>query len=235
LTVNSNDYGIEFNGQRSTEFGLEVIYPKEIGLPAKTKILQTLPYSNTVLDLSELYGGQPYGERTIKLAFNVYQFGRVNKDRLYITFTKVVNWLMAPNHKVKLKDDVMSDYYYLGEVRSAPTFAEVLRYGTLTVEFTCSPFRIHELAEGADVWDEFNFELDVAQEVNYQVNGNRTITLINSGQPATCTVNVTSNLSLSNFGVLSAGTNAITLPAGETVLAITGNGQITFNWHKEVI
>lgn len=230
MTVNSNDYGIEFNGQRSTDFGLEVIYPKEIGLPAKSKILQTLPYSNTVLDLSELYGGQPYSERTIKLAFNVYQFGRVDKDKLYIIFTKAINWLMGPSHKVKLKDDVMSDYYFLGEVQSAPAFAEVLRSGTLTAEFTCYPFRIHELAEGADVWDSFNFELDVAQETTYQINGSRTVTLINSGQPVACMVTTTGSLSVSDIG-----TSDFMLPSGVTTLTVTGNGQITFTWHKEVI
>ncbi len=66
-----------------------------------------------------MYGGQSYGERKLKFTFLIVESDRFDKNALYTQWTKTVNWLMGVNHKVKLKDDVMSDYYYLGEVQEA--------------------------------------------------------------------------------------------------------------------
>ena len=234
-------YGIIFDGQRSNDFGLDVA-DKDVGMPTKKKIIQELPYSNHVLDLSEIYGNQQYEERTYEMTFIVRDAEDWSKDRLYTMWTKTVNWLMNPSHKVKLVDDIMSNYYYLAEVQKEPDWEEFRSYGKLKVEFTCYPFRIAELAEGNDIWDDFNFELDIAQNTDYEINGSRTITLFNVGSNSVAPQLIsTANFIITMNGqqfTLGAGTYDspdFMLQIGENTLTVAGTGKLSFVWHKELI
>ncbi|KRM79415.1 putative phage-related protein [Lapidilactobacillus dextrinicus DSM 20335] len=242
MTLKSKyEYGIEFDGQRSNDFGLDVL-DKVIGMPAKQKAVQPLPFTSNVIDLSGLYGGQVYNERTIKIVFYVHEFNNMSKDHLYTMWTKAVNWLMNSTHKTKLKDDVMNNYYYLGEVQKEPNWTEFQMFGKLEVEFTCYPFRISELVEGNDIWDDFNFELAIAQNTDYEISGSKTITLFNVGTNSvapqlisTAPFTITMN---NNTFTLEAGTyNSpdFTLMTGENKLTVTGTGKLSFVWHKELI
>lgn len=242
MTIRSKyPYGIEFNGHRSNDFGLDV-QAKAVGMPEKNKITQAVPFSNTVLDISDLYGGQTYKERTVKITFIVRDGVNQSKERLYSLWTQVVNWLMAPGQKVKLKDDIMHNYYYLGEVQKEPSWDEMRAYGKLSVEFTCYPFRIDELEEGNDIWDDFNFELDIAQNIKFNIAGSRIITLFNMGATAISPAIVaTAPFAIEMGGqrfTLNAGTYSspdFMLPVGEVTLTVTGTGKLSFNWHKELI
>ena len=242
MTIKSKySYGIAFNGHRSNDFGLDV-QAKTVGMPAKNKITQVIPFSNTVLDISDLYGGQTYKERTIKLTFIVRDGENQSKERLYSLWTQVVNWLMAPSQKVKLKDDIMHNYYYLGEVQKEPSWDEMRAYGKLSVEFTCYPFRIDELAEGNDIWDEFNFETDIAQNTEFDIVGKRTITLFNIGATSISPELIASAPFTIEVGgqrfTLNAGTSSspdFMLPTGEITITVIGTGKLAFNWHKELI
>ena len=234
-------YGIVFDGQRSNDFGLDVS-DKVIGMPAKTKVIQELPYSNHVIDLSEIYGNQQYKERIYEMTFIVRDAEDWSKDRLYIMWTKAVNWLMNPSHKVKLVDDNMSNYYYLAEVQAKPDWNEFRIYGLLKVEFVCYPFRISELAEGNDIWDDFNFELDIAQNTDYEINGSRTITLFNVGSNSvapqlisTAPFTITMNNQQFTLGAGTYDSPDFMLMTGETRLTVTGTGKLSFVWHKELI
>ena len=63
--------GIEFNGKHSLgDFGLTVSN-REIGYPSKIKRQERVPFSNTVYDFSNLYGGQEYEERSITYTLNL--------------------------------------------------------------------------------------------------------------------------------------------------------------------
>lgn len=242
MTIKSKyQYGIEFNGHRSNDFGLDV-QDKTVGMPEKNKITQAIPFSNTVLDISDLYGGQTYKERTVKITFIVRDGVDPSKERLYSLWTQVVNWLMAPGRKVKLKDDIMHNYYYLAEVEKEPSWDEMRAYGKLSVEFNCYPFRIDELEEGNDIWDEFNFELDIAQVTDFEIVGSRTITLFNMGvttisPEVVATAPFTIEMGGQRF-TLNAGTYSspdFMLPTGEVAMTVIGTGKLSFNWHKELI
>lgn len=240
--IQNSKHEIFFAGQSSLDFNLEVINPKEITFPEKLKTTQALPFSNTILDISDLYGGQSYSERSIKFTFLVQNHKNVSKEALYAMWTSTVNWLMAPNQKVALVDDVMTDYYYLAEVQKAPTWDEYTRHGKFTVEFTCYPFRIYSLLEGNDDWDTFDLDNGFAQDTFFEIEGKRTIILYNVGQAlANPQVIVSSNMTVQVNGQLydfSAGTNEnseFVLELGENKLTITGNGTISFEWHKELI
>lgn len=231
-----SSYGVDFNGHHSSEFGLIALKGKKVGMPAKNKILVEIPFSNSKIDLSNIYGGPYFEERTYTQVFHL-QVDQYDKERLYILWTKIVNWLMGTKSKVPLYDDVMHSYYYLAEVQKAPTFDEMLHWGTLTVEWQCYPFRISALQEGNDVWDTFCFDLDVAQEVSFDVSGSLQVTIINNGETQVdMTVKASAPMTVSTTSV-SAGTtkDAIALPVGTNNFAITGTGHIDFIFYKELI
>lgn len=238
---NLYDYGIRYNGHHSSEFGLDVI-DKQISFPGKNKVLISIPHSNNVFDFSQVYGTQNYSERTFTVTFNVINRSLWTKDSMYIQWTKVLDWLMKPSKKMPLYDDIMKEYYYLGEVQVKPDMDELKYRGKLTVVFQCYPFRIYELQEGNDIWDAFNFELDIAQLVKHDVKGSKPIVLFNTGMSNLAPVVVASSqMEISHNGKfyrLLSGENKIVglyLLPGINEFEVIGNGTIEFKFYKEVI
>ena len=237
-------YGIEFNGKHSyKDFGITLGTKKEIGYPSKEKIKVKVPFSNMEYDFSELYGSQTYTNRTLTYTLNILERHKINTtEKINLIETKISNWLMNSNGKQKLYDDAIPGYYYLAEVEGGLNFDELWNYGTLTVVFTAYPFMIAELKEGHDIWDEFNFELDVAQDVDFEVHGEKEITLINPGTPdVSPEITAYSPMEIIKNGItynIQSGKSKsldFILKSGENDLTITGNGTIKFLFHKELI
>lgn len=237
------NYGIKFNGKHSfDDFGITVA-DKDVGYPDKEKIKVKVPFSNVEYDFSEIYGEQTYTTRSLTYTFNVLDKHMINNTQRVNTIeTKLSNWLMNSSGKQKLYDDSMPGYYYLAEVESGLSFAELRNYGTLTVEFIAYPFMIAELSEGNDVWDTFNFELDVAQVTDFEVNGTLDVTLYNVGTPGlNPKIEASSEMEIIKNGVtydLPSGTTEsenFKLTSGENKLTIKGNGTIKFKFYKELI
>lgn len=236
-------YGIEFNGKHSfKDFGV-TIAEKNIGYPDKEKIKEKVPFSNIEYDFSELYGEQTYTTRLISFAFNVIERHKLN-DTVLINMleTKLSNWLLGGNGKQRLYDDSMPGYYYLAEVESGLNFSELWNHGTLVVEFNAYPFMIAELHEGHDIWDDFNFELDIAQTTDFEVNGQIEVTLYNVGTPVVVPeIETSGEMQIKKDGVtytMPSGKSKSTdfkLQPGENDLIITGNGTIKFLFFKELI
>lgn len=237
-------YGIEFNGQHSyKDFGITLGVEKEIGYPEKEKIKVKVPFSNIEYDFSQIYGEQTYTPRTLTYSLNVLDKNKKNTtEKINVIETQLSNWLMNSNGKQKLYDDTIPGYYFLAEVENGLSFDELWNSGTLTVEFTAYPFMIAELPEGHDIWDEFNFDLDVAQPVEFTVNGSLNITLLNVGTPSLSPdIQASSEMQILKDGVtynVPTGTSKsedFKLQSGENDLTITGNGTIKFLFHKELI
>jgi phage-related protein len=235
--------GINFLGQHSRKDHGLTISSRDISHPNKIKVKQTLPFSNQTYDFSELYGSQVFEERTLTYTFDIMDPRNIDTNwKLNTIKTKVVNWLSNSRGKQKLYDDVYPNYYFLAEVEDGADFEENWTHGTLSVTFTAYPFMSRERPEGHDIWDEFNFELDVAQFTTFDVSGSQSITLINNGTPdvvpqiisdAHMTIihdgysyNVNPGTSKDLDFVLSPGTNRMT---------IRGNGRIEFLYHQELI
>jgi len=235
----TNYFGITFDSKHSYEdFGLRVV-SRQIGNPPKIKRKERVPYSNKIYDFSSIYGGQEYGERLLTYTFQVKDYKKID---LNIKKVEVLNWLMKPNEKIKLIDDHIPGYYFLAEVEDEIDFDELRFRGLITVQFTAYPFKISELYEGHDIWDEFNFLLDYAQVTEFNVNGSLEVTLYNSGanvvQPRI--------ISSAQMQIIKDGTIYI-IPAGESEshdfvlqnlenkLTIVGNGYIQFLFKKELI
>jgi phage-related protein len=235
-------YGITFLGKHSFKDMGFSISEKEIGFPNKEKIKIKVPFSNMEYDFSELYGSQTYTTRSLTYTFNVLDRNGNNKEKMNSLKTVLVNWLMNSRGKQKLYDDAIPGYYFLAEVESEAAFQENWDTGTLTVEFTAYPFMISELPEGHDIWDSFNFDLDVSQVVDFNVNGSLDITLINPGTPnVTPEINTSSSMKIIKGAIeytIQAGKTKdqdFMLESGENRLKIIGNGTISFTFYKELI
>lgn len=243
--VESNfSYGITFNGHHSTDFGVDVGAGKVVGFPTRN-VMEVAPLnSNSVIDLSNAYGPS-FGERTISIPFVIVDHSAWTKNSMYRQWTRLVNWLMQPQVKVPLRDDIMPDYHYLAKVKTAPEFQELQLYGTMTVVFTCYPFRIRDHPDYDDDFDYFIEHEDyLAQEVHYKVGGFDKGNLINIGVsevPITVTASDAATLTVNgNSFTLSAGDNTnldMVLAPGDNALTLTGKAGTTadFSWHQEMI
>ena len=235
--------GITFLGKHSyRDFGLTLAKGKSIGIPDKEKILVKVPFSNSEYDFSNIYGSQVFSHRELTYPFNIYATGENAKVLMNNKKTQVLNWLMNSNGKQKLYDDAFPNYYFLAEVESGVSFDEDYASGILTVKFNAYPFMIADLLEGNDIWDTFNFELDVSQEVEYKVTGTRTITIINNGTPDVYpTIVSTAPFSLTSGGRSLNVTSGVTtqtnfpLKNGSNVIKLDGTGTVTFRFNKELI
>ncbi|MDN6290233.1 MAG: phage tail family protein [Tetragenococcus koreensis] len=235
--------GITFLGKHSyKDFGFTLAPGKSIGNPEKEKMKVKPAFSNVEYDFSRIYGSQPYSTRSLKYPFNVFSTGVKSKQKMNSKRTQLINWLSNSNGKQKLYDDAFPGYYFLAEVEDGVDFDEDYESGVITATFTAYPFMIADNPEGDAIWDTFNFELDVMQNIEYIIEGTRTITLINAGTPNVfpdieSTGNMTIDLNGRSYTVDTGMTKNARLPLnnGENHLTITGNGTIKFTFNKELI
>lgn len=236
-------YGIKFDGKHSyNDMGYTMPAERDIGFPSKEKIIVQIPFSNAEYDFSELYGSQTYGSRELKYQFNVLRRGNYTPHAMQMEKTKLINWLMNTGGRKKLYDDTIPGYYFLAEVESAADFQDDWETGTMTVTFRAYPFMIAELHEGNDMWDSFNFDLDVAQTTDFTVNGTLVVTLINAGvSDIVPEIRASNSMRIITGGVTYSVPTGVTkgsdfvLKSGESVLRINGNGTISFRFYKELI
>lgn len=234
--------GITFNGRHSYKDLNLTIASRFIGNPSKIKRKERVPFSNETYDFSGLYQGQEYEERTLTYTFNIVDTHNNSKTYFSMKKIEVLNWLLGQNEKVKLMDDAIPGYYFLAEAENGPGIEENESDGTLTVDFTAYPFKISELEEGHDIWDEFNFLLDYAQVTDFNINGNKSIILYNPGiEPIKPKIQSSSGMEITKDDVIfnipagqSESYGFILMP-GENKLKIEGNGSISFHFRKELI
>src|SRR5699024_3031240 len=108
-----------------------------------------------------------------------------------------VKRLIGLNNEARLYDTHNPGFYWLGkcisiEATDNAQFSKINFY----IEFEVYPFMIRDKNYFDDVWDDFNFEADVAGYTQFEVDGTRTITLFNAGDTTvrpTITVEVEDN------------------------------------------
>lgn len=233
--------GVHFNGKHSyKDMGL-TIASRNIGNPSKVKKKERVPFSNVEYDFSNVYGSQEYTERPIGYTFNIIGWNG-SKDSFVNKKIEVINWLMRPSEKEPLYDDTIKGFYFLAEVEDSIELEEYNYDGTITVEFTAYPFKMSELEEGNDIWDEFNFLLDYAQLTDYVVDGRKEITLYNNGiTTIKPTIIASAPFEIKMNGVtyeIPKGTTDsydFVFDELEIIMEVTGNGTISFRYYKEVI
>ena len=203
----------------------------------KNKILVKVPFMNGSYDFSSLYGGQTYEEEV-----RTYEFNLVARDKydLEVQKIKISDWLLD-GQQVEIYDDLLVGYHRLAECVDL-SFEENHNYAKVVANFRAYPFKIRNVCEGDDIWDTFNFELEVAQDVKFNVESFKNIVLINSGTNVVtptiiCTEQMVVKSGNKNF-IFPKGTSKdyrFNLKKGENFIEIKGTGIIEFKFRKEVL
>lgn len=232
--------GFNFLGRHThKDYGLTLVPGSVIGSPKKKKITVAVPFANHVYDFSEIYGDQIYEERSLTYKLNVAEKSIVGMHRKKVLLT---NWLMNSHGKQKLYDDRYPGYYFLAEVIDDADININSTNGVFSVTFNAYPFMIAELPEGNDIWNSFNFELDVSQNLAFIVEGELDVEIINAGTPQVIpTIESTADMSIKKGNVTYDAGSGITksfdftLDSGVNTITIIGNGTIRFEFYKELI
>lgn len=232
-------YDIFFNNKHSfNDFGLKRINSKEHKVPTKNKIKESIPFMNGDYDFSSLYGWTTYSNREMTYSFLV----EVENEQL-MNYRKITieNWLMGTNEKTKLVDEDLKGYYYMAECIDID-FTNYYSFGLIDVTFEAYPFKFGESYEGNELWDDFNFELDILQDTKFTVNGISNISIYNSSsidiEPiivASSKFEITKD---SKTYIVETGESKdyrFKLSKGSNKLTLKGNGSIEFKFRKEVL
>ena len=232
-------YGISYNNKHSfNDLGLTVLNTRVIETPSKIKITETVPFMNGSYDFSNLYGSNCYTERQLEYEFLIKAR---NSTELEFKRMQVDQWLLSSNTKTPLIDDNLPGYYYKAECISTD-FEDLVKIGKLKATFTAYPFKVGEAYEGNNLWDSFNFELDVLQDTKFTVNDVLDVSIYNHSSIDIEHVVVAS----SQFEVIKDNISYL-FEAGESKnyrfkfkpgvnnLTLKGNGTIEFKFRKEVL
>lgn len=166
--------GISFNGQNSLDLGLTMPNDPQIQFPSKIKNKLRIPGTNIIYDRNTRPFHQQFEEREIICTFNVINFTDITIEQTHHVGTKLINWLMGEPGKKRLQLDTDPHYYYMAEVEDVGDLeTDLFEFGILEVVFTAMPYKERVVHEGHDIWNEFNFETDYAQE-HYHVLPNMT-------------------------------------------------------------
>lgn len=207
--------------------------------PSEKEIKENLAFVQGSYDFSFILGERIFDNRPLSYSFQIYERDYGNRK---IAQIKLQNTLMKKGI-LDIYDTAKLQYHYRGKCVSV-NVEDDHDFGRLiaTIEFDCYPFMIGNLEEGHDIWDEFNFELDVSQETEFDVNGNRTINLINVGSNGVSPIVEASGpiiIQVENKNISfpqgSTKTNLFRLLPGENSLTITGHAQVNFVFYKEMI
>lgn len=218
------------------DFGL-TIRDNTVESKKKNKTLVKIPFMNGSYDFSSLYGGQTYEEET-----RTYEFNLIVEDKydLELQKMKLSEWLLDGG-QVEIHDDLIVGYHRLAECVDL-SFEENYNYARVIANFRTYPFKIKNEYEGDDIWDTFNFELDVAQDVKFSVVSLKSIFLINNGSNNVTPVVICSspmsvefNNKIFKFQVGENTDYRFNLKKGTNSLKIVGNGTIEFKFRKEVL
>lgn len=230
--------GIKKDNKHSyNDFEIKIL-SRSISIPSKRKIKDTVPFMNGSYDFSLLYGEQTYYEREITYTFSLPKKDKVKLNMLKI---KIIEWLYD-GIQSKIYDDQFPNFHFLAECTDIDYDESFYNYAQLTATFIAYPFKISTLQDGHDIWDEFNFELDMIQDTKFDVIGSKSITLYNNSIIGIYPTVICDN----NFEVIKNGiTYSFTpgevksfnfkLDKGENNLLLKGNGAIEFKWSKEVL
>lgn len=211
-----------------------------IGYPDKTKTRIRIPNSNIYYDYEKVFGDL-YEERTLEYDFLVMMPNALSEEDMEYIKSQVINWL-TPGVEHRIEDTAIPFYYFIGEISSAPEWAQDNGYGTLKVKINCYPYKISVDDMADDLWDSFDFNNDVAQFLEFEVNKETTERIYNASSTAVSPkLIVTGNVTVEAHGekvTLNAGTyteTEIKLNVGWNDIKLSGNGTIKFSFHKEVL
>jgi len=211
--------GIRINDKHSYgDFGLQ-LKSRNIGLPEKKSIRQTVPFMNGYYDFSALNGAPAWNERIIEYSFDVLNDSPVELD---FFVSHVLDWL-SNVHDVDIFDDTVYRYHWHGSYEKADVeWDESGIKAEITVSFVVHPFKIAdeptESTMTAGTYKIVNLGMAVAPYVFSNATAAIQIGTYVSAIPANEKIQL-----------------EIDLERGENTVLVTGSGTVTFGYYEEVM
>lgn len=143
MMIYTHTDSITFNGRNSfLDFGL-TMKSKDIGMPEKTEIRESVPYMQGDYDFSQLNGKPVYGNRTITVIFNLIA---EDYDELFRKRSQVIEWLSDTDDSDKTLafESMTGRHFEQVSARIPADGFDRIGYAVaeLTVIFTAYPFLI---------------------------------------------------------------------------------------------
>lgn len=195
------------------------IKARNIGLPEKKSIRETVPFMNGYYDFSALSGAPAWNERIIEYAFDV--IGNTPQE-LESEVAKVVDWL-ANVHDEDIFDDTLTRYHWHGSYNSCKvSYDESGEQAEISVSFVVHPFKIAdeaiEYTMTAGTYTVNNLGMAVAPIVSSDANAAIQIGTYVSSIPANTVIQL-----------------EIDLQRGENIVLVSGTGIVKFSYFEEVL
>lgn len=240
---NQIDHGIRFGGFDSIAAGYYLI-KRDAPMPQEKSVTESIAFQQGLYDFSMMAGERIFDNRDVVFTLELFNhqydnYSPYDRVRLEDKLKKQI----VPLGTQALYDSHNWYWYWLGKATDITVdHDEKMNTMIATITFSCYPFMIDSKPESNDIWDDFDFENDIAQELTYQIVGSKSLTLFNVGAagvtPEVKTTAAMAIVSDSNQIKLPVGTSTselIRLSPGVNQITVIGTGAISFDWHKEMM
>lgn len=199
-------------------FDLYIKY-RNIGLPEKKSIRETVPFMNGYYDFSALNGAAAWTERKIEYGFDVIADTPQALER---EVGRILDWLCNV-HDEDIFDDTLTRYHWHGSYESCDvSYDEDGEHAEIKVEFVVHPFKIAdeptESTMTAGTYKINNLGMAVAPIVSSNATAAIQIGTYVSSIPANTEMQL-----------------EIDLQRGENTVLVTGTGTVKFSYYEEVL
>ncbi|SFL60705.1 hypothetical protein [Lactococcus garvieae] len=148
----------------SEKLGL-MLTERSAPLPEEKRVIENIPFSDGVEDYSQIFG-KFFNERELNYTFVKMD---ANYDERKQLEAKIKHLASSYNY-VELYDTHDLGYYFKAKLMSA-TFVNDAQNQMLTCQlgFKAQPYMYRNNDSYEDVWDSFNFDVDIAQIYDFNV------------------------------------------------------------------
>lgn len=192
---------------------------RNISLPEKKSIRETVPFMNGYYDFSALNGAPAWDERSVEYVFDLIAETPRKLDEYA---SRVLDWLCNA-HNVDIFDDTMPDYHWHGSYDGCSlSWDESGLHVEISVEFVVYPFKI---ANVATTWQMQAGEYTIRNE------GMTVAPIVYSDASAAIQIGTHVTSIPANVETKLA----LDLERGDNTVIITGDGTLQFSYYKEVL
>lgn len=212
--------GIRIKDKHSfRDFGL-YLKSREVSLPTKKSIRETVPFFNGYYDFSALNGAPAWDSRTVSYRFDVIADCPIELENQTV---KILDWLCNV-HEENIYDDAMPLHHWIGSYDTCSlSWEESGGQVEIAVTFVCHPFRIAKEA------------------TEYVLKSGVQYTIVNHGMSVTPIVRSTKGAAIqigSYVNSIPAGEPyklKINLERGENTVMATGEADVVLGFYEELI
>ena len=223
-----------FNSMQENLFLIDRAAPS----PDEKEVVESIPFMNGSYDFSMIFGERFFEDR--ELTYQFMLFNSPYSDRK--VFETKLKRKLLPIGITEIYDTHDNDYFWLGKVtRIDVRDNEEMHCLEIEIIIKAHAYMFRKILEGQDIWDEFMFEYDVAQEVKFNLTSDyKKILLINGGQTGvvpkivvkgSATVEFNNRTYQLNDGQIKD--DRFNLLVGVNELKIKGSGTIEFEFRRK--